>query len=142
MGAQLTPFLMSEDARTQAEFYKSALGGEIRSLTTFGQVPGTPEAAKDKVMYMELALAGSNTLMMSDSFEPLVPGSPLSLSLTYDSEAEAREAFANLQQGGQMKYPFELQPWGAYFGEVVDRYGVLWQILKPVQQPAYAEQEG
>ncbi|WP_373692540.1 hypothetical protein [Cohnella silvisoli] len=32
MKAQLTPYLMSEDARTQAEAYRQALGGEILSV--------------------------------------------------------------------------------------------------------------
>lgn len=33
MGA-LKPYLMSEDARAQAEFYTKALGGEIVSIIT------------------------------------------------------------------------------------------------------------
>jgi PhnB protein len=50
MKAQLTPYLMSEDARTQAEMYRHVLGGEILSVMTYGQAPGTPEAIKDKVI--------------------------------------------------------------------------------------------
>ncbi|MCQ6561721.1 VOC family protein [Paenibacillus mendelii] len=130
MGAQLTTYLMSENARAQAEFYKQALGGEIGFVKTFGETPGTPEAVKDKVMHMVLTVAGANTLFLSDSFGPVSGNRSISLSLSYNSESEAREAFANLGEGGEVKYPFELQPWGAYYGEIMDKFGVTWQIVK------------
>lgn len=132
MKAQLTPYLFSEDARAQADFYAQALGGDILSVVTFGQTPGTPPEYKDKVMHMALTVAGGNTLFLSDSFEPVNSNRSIALALTFQSEAEAREAYANLAKGGTEKYPFELQPWGAYYGEVVDKYGFIWQIT---QQP-------
>lgn len=131
MGAQLNSYLISEDARSQADFYVESLGGEILSLKTFGEVPGTPDAMKDKIMHLALNVAGSNILMISDSFEPVSNSRNISLALTYDNESEARTAYANLGEGGGNKYPFALQPWGAYYGEVVDRFGVTWMITKP-----------
>ncbi|AZV59877.1 VOC family protein [Peribacillus frigoritolerans] len=131
MGAQLNSYLMSEDARSQADFYVESLGGEILSLKTFSEAPGTPEAAKDKVMHLSLMVAGRNMLMISDSFEPVSSSRSISLALTYDNESEAREAYAKLGEGGENKYPFALQPWGAYYGEVIDKFGVTWMITKP-----------
>lgn len=130
MGAQLNAYIKSEDARTQSEFYKKALGGEIRSIMTFGQMPDTPEAFKDKVMHLVLTVAGDNKLFFSDSFEPVNGNRNISLALSYDGEAEAREAFSNLVEGGTIKYPLEYQPWGAYYGELVDKFGITWQIVK------------
>lgn len=131
MGAQINTYLMSEDARGQANFYIESLGGEIRFLTTFGETPGTPEAMKDKVMHLTLILAGTSTLMMADSFEPVSYNRSISISLSYDNVSEAETAYANLSEGGESKYPFALQPWGAYYGEVVDKFGVTWMITKP-----------
>ncbi|MFF2093152.1 VOC family protein [Paenibacillus sp. NPDC058174] len=130
MGAQLTPYILSEDARAQAAFYTKALGGEILSVATHGQIPGTPEAIKDKVMHLSMTVAGSNSLFMSEAFGPVSFTGSLNLSLTYDNESEALAGFTNLGEGGSIKYPFELQPWGAYYGEVVDKFGVTWQIVK------------
>ncbi|MCD9025730.1 VOC family protein [Cohnella silvisoli] len=130
MKAQLTPYLMSEDARTQAETYRKALGGEILSVMTYAQAPGTPDAMKDKVMHLAMTVAGENALFMSDSFEPAGGSRSIRLALAFESEAEAREAYANLGEGGAVKFPFELQPWGAYYGEVVDKFGITWQIVK------------
>jgi PhnB protein len=131
MGAQIHSYLMSEDARGQANFYMESLGGEIQFLTTFGETPGTPEAMKDKVMHLALTVAGMNTLMISDSFELVSYNRSISLALTYDDESEARMAYVKLSEGGESKYPFALQPWGAYYGEVVDKFGVTWMITKP-----------
>lgn len=112
-------------------FYVEALSGEILSLKTFGEAPGTPDTIKDKVMHLSLMVAGRNTLMISDSFEPVSSSRSISLALTYDNEPEAREAYAKLGDGGENKYPFSLQPWGAYYGEVIDKFGVTWMITKP-----------
>jgi len=130
MAAKLVTYLMSEDARKQAGFYKDALGGEIHSVKTFGEIPGTPEAARDKVMHMVITVAGENTLFLSDSFMPAEGSRNMSLSLTFDDETEARKAFERLGEGGTIQFPFEQQPWGAYYGEVVDPFGVTWQIVK------------
>ena len=131
MGAQLNSYLMSEDARSQADFYVESLGGEILSLKIFDEAPGTPDAMKDKVMHLSLMVAGSNILMISDSFEPVSSSRSISLALTYDIESEAREAYTKLGVGGENKYPFALQPWGACYGEVIDKFGVTWMITKP-----------
>lgn len=131
MGAQLNAYLMSEDARSQADFYVKSLGGEILSLKTFAEAPGTPEMMKDKVMHLSLIVAESNMLMISDSFEPISSSRSISLALTYDNESEAREAYTKLGEGGENKYPFALQPWGASYGEVIDKFGVTWMITKP-----------
>ncbi|PUA37572.1 hypothetical protein C8Z91_19730 [Paenibacillus elgii] len=133
MKANLTPFISSQDARAQAEFYSQALGGEIQSMITFGEIPGTPEEHKDKVMYMAMSVAGGNALFMSDSFGPVSKNGGIAMALSFGDEAEAREAYANLGKGGTDKYPFALQPWGAYYGEVVDKFGVNWQIMKQGQ---------
>lgn len=130
MKAQLTPYVLSEDARTQAEAYVQALGGEVVSVMTFGQLPGTPEALKDRVMHMAIALAGGNALFLSDAAAPAAGCRAIALALAFESEADARHAFAALGEGGKIKFPFELQPWGAYYGEIEDRFGVAWQIVK------------
>ncbi|WP_405083026.1 VOC family protein [Paenibacillus chitinolyticus] len=96
MGAQIHCYLMSEDARGQANFYVESLGGEIQFLTTFGEAPGTPEAMKDKVMHLALTVAGTNKLMLSDSFEPVsytrsIPISPQAVRVLSGDTARTHE---------------------------------------------------
>lgn len=126
--AVLKPYLLSEDARSQADFYIQSLGGEIVSITTHEQAMGAQNEFKDKVMHMCIAVAGENNIFMADAIEPLTQGTNFSLSVDYKTETEAREAFEKLQAGGQVKYPFEQQPFGLFLGQLIDKYGVNWMI--------------
>lgn len=124
----LKPFIISEDAKTQAQFYIDSLGGKVMSVITHEEAMGAQHAAKNKVMHMCISVAGENYIFMADSMEPFTHGSGISLALDLDSEAEAREAFEKLAVDGQVKYPFELQPFGLFLGEVIDKFGVWWMI--------------
>jgi PhnB protein len=126
--AQLTPYIISEDARAQAEFYTHALGGEILSVMTHGQLPDAKEAIKDKVMHLSLIAGGINLFMTDSMFGPIIRGNGMHLSLEFATDAEARQAFDKLVEGGNVKHPLELAFWGALFGQVEDKYGVLWMI--------------
>nr|WP_306812949.1 VOC family protein [Paenibacillus soyae] len=115
-------------ATAQAKFYVEALGGEVVSSLTHGEGMGAENEYKDKIMHMCLAVPGGN-LFMADAMEPFQYGTGMYLSLEFQSEAEAQKAFANLAEGGQVKYPFELQPFGIFLGELTDKFGVLWMII-------------
>ncbi|WP_276356835.1 VOC family protein [Cohnella caldifontis] len=130
MQAQLNAYIQSEDAKAQAGFYAQALSGEIVSVMTLGQMPGTPEEQKDKVMHMVLTVAGGNVLFLADTFGPAGGGRTVSLSLNFGDLDQARQAFANLSEGGTVKFPFEQQPWGAHYGEIEDKFGISWMIVK------------
>ncbi len=126
--AKLTPYIFSEDARTQAEFYTNALGGEILSVMTFAQAPNVDEQLKDKVMHMSL-IAGGISFFMSDSpFQPIERGNGMHLSLEFDDEAEAYSRFDKLAEGGKVLDALKKQFWGSLFGLVEDKFGVLWQV--------------
>jgi PhnB protein len=125
----LTPYILSEDARAQAAFYKQSLGGDIVSVITHGQYPDAKEEIKDKVMHLVLVLADGSTLYMTDSFEPFSRGAGgISLSLAFETEADARSGYTKLAEGGSLKYPLEQQPWGMFYGELQDKYGIAWMI--------------
>ncbi|MFD0677197.1 MULTISPECIES: hypothetical protein [unclassified Paenibacillus] len=72
--AKQTTYIMSEDARAQAEFYTYALGGEILSVMTHGQLPEAKEELKDKVVNLSLMAGGINFLMSDSVFEPIIRG--------------------------------------------------------------------
>lgn len=119
---------MSEDARAQAEFYTYSLGGEILSVMTHGQLPEAKEELKDKVVNLSLMAGGINFLMSDSVFEPIIRGNAINLCLEYATEAEAREAFDKLAEGGNVICPLEPSFWGALYGHIEDKYGVRWMI--------------
>ncbi|MFC0523999.1 VOC family protein [Pontibacillus salicampi] len=126
--ANLYPYLFSTNAREQAAFYAEALNGEIRSIQTFEEAPGTDDALHDKVMHLVLQAAGQTFFMADDVASDKVKGTNLDLTLEFEQEEDARMAFNGLSQGGSILMPFEKMFWGAMFGRVEDRYGVRWQI--------------
>lgn len=130
--AKFTAYIMSEDAKAQAEFYTQALGGEILSVTTHGQLPGAKEELKDKVVNLSLIAGGVHFLMSDSVFEPLVRGNAINLSLEFETEAEARESFGKLAEGGKVTAPLEPAFWGALYGQTEDKYGVRWMITTSV----------
>ncbi|SDX95938.1 VOC family protein [Paenibacillus sp. CF384] len=125
---KLRPYLYCEDAKDQANFYMEALGGEIISQQTYGEMmPGTSEDDKDRVMHLVLQAAGL-LFYMADA-GPIHRGNGIDLTLEFETEEEAEDAFNNLSgNGGAIIMPFERMFWGSMFGRIEDKYGVRWQI--------------
>ncbi|MCM3784803.1 VOC family protein [Neobacillus mesonae] len=126
--AKITTYIMSEDAKSHAEFYTYALGGEILSVMTHGQLPHAKEEFKDKVVNLSLIAGGINFFMSDSVFEPITRGNAVNLSLEFEAESEAREAFNRLAEGGYIKCPLEPAFWGSLYGQIEDKYGVMWMI--------------
>lgn len=131
--AKQTIYLWSEDAKAQAEFYIGALGGEILSVMTHGELPGSREELKDKVVNLSLVAAGVPFMMSDSIFEPVSRGNAVHLSLAFATEEEARSAFDGLTEGGIVKQPLQPAFWGALFGHVEDKFGILWMITTESQ---------
>ncbi|GAB6930404.1 VOC family protein [Paenibacillus sp. JCM 10914] len=130
----LKPYLISEDARTQANFYVQSLGGEIVSILTHGDAMGVQGELQDKVMHMCVAVSGRNYIFMEDAIEPVTQGTGFCLSIEFKSLKEAEEAFSKLAEAGKVKLPFELQPFGLYLGELTDKFGVRWMISAEIKE--------
>jgi len=132
--AKHTTYFISEDARAQAEFYIQALGGKINSVTTHGQLPDAKEELKDKVINLSFTAAGVNFYISDTDFEALRHGNAIHQSLEFAAESEAREAFANLSEGGKVTHPLTPAFWGALFGQLEDKYGISWMITTEPEQ--------
>lgn len=127
--AKLTPYFYSNNAREQAEFYVSALGGEIHQQMTYGDAPGTDESMRDKIIHMAFTAAGVDFYIAdTSSNEPLGVNSGFDLTLEFATDDEAKDAFTKLSVGGTVIMPLEKQFWGTLFGRVQDKYGIKWQI--------------
>ncbi|UII56155.1 VOC family protein [Cytobacillus spongiae] len=125
---KLYPYIFSENAREQAEFYAEVLNGEILSIQTFENAPQASEDIKDKVMHLVLKV-GEQTFFMADQvMESLERGNGMDLVLEFKSEEEARRVFEGLSKDGEVQMPFDKMFWGKMFGRTKDRFGVAWQI--------------
>lgn len=134
--AKLNPYLsFHTNAREALEFYHSILGG-VLDISTYAAVPEvaamlTDPADTDLVMHGQLETPNGLTLMAADtgSAMPHVAAtSGVAVALTggpqdydYISAAHAR-----LVEGAVEALPFAKAPWGDYYGQLADRFGISW----------------
>lgn len=120
-------------------FYKQVFGtelhGPIHRMGDIPTMPGQPpmsEAEKQSVMHIELPIHAGHMLMGTDALESmghkLTFGNNFSIQLEVDTRAETERLFGALGEGGKVNAPLTDMFWGAYFGAVVDRFGVQWMF--------------
>lgn len=126
--ARLTPGIKSTNAREQAAFYVDALGGEVVTLVTADQVQGMTGPG-DKVAHMAIRVA--DALLYLDDFPFGAAPAPgdICLTLEFAEAAQAHRAFDRLGVGGRIDMALAPAPWGTLYGQLRDRYGVVWAIL-------------
>ena len=131
MATQLNPYLSFRgEAREAMTFYQSVLGGELQ-LMTFQDMGGmgVPESETGQIMHSALTVSPSVNVFGSD-----VPSSMEGdfangrISLSGDDAETLRGWFDGLAEGGTINVPLEKAPWGDWFGDLTDRYGVSWMV--------------
>ena len=142
MSISLNPYLFFDrNTREAVHFYEKALGGEVMSIMTYGDMPADPnhpmtDDMKDRVMHAHLKV-GDADLMFSDTFEgmPYQPGDTIQIAIHLKEEARAREIFAALEDGGQVVIPLHGTGWSPLYGMVKDKFGVNFQLNVQGEQP-------
>jgi PhnB protein len=134
--AKLNPYLSFKDnAREALTFYQSALGGEL-NISTFGDMPGMPgvsEADAALVMHGQLETPSGLTLMAADSGSMMphvaaTAGVTVALTGGPGDLDYIRGAYEKLLDGADETLPFELAPWGDYYGSLTDKFGISWMF--------------
>lgn len=128
---QLNPFLRFNGGtcREAMGFYQKIFGGEV-TFMTLGESPmvkDMPDKA-EMIMHAELKKGGFvfyGSDMMRDT---AVIGDNVGMALNCESEAEIRDLFAKLSEGGEVFCELEDAFWGALFGMLTDKYGIEWML--------------
>lgn len=130
---KFNPYLNFAGNTEQAfNFYKSVFGGEFASVVRFKDMPmegvSIPKEAANKIMHIGLPIGKDQMLMGTDALESLghklVQGNNVHISVHPDSKAEADRLFTALSEGGKVQMPMADQPWGDYYGNFQDKFGV------------------
>jgi len=132
------------DGRTEEafEFYRSVFGGEFTGgIHRFADAPpaspeqqcgAMSETDKTLILHVELPILGGHVLMGTDAPKSmgftLVEGNNLNINLEPDSRAETTRLFEALSAGGKIDMPLADMFWGAYFGNVTDKFGIHWMF--------------
>jgi PhnB protein len=129
------PYLFFDGRCEEAiEFYKKALGAEVKALLRFRDNPEpqpgmTPPGTENKVMHANFRI-GDTDVLASDGRclgQPKFQG--FSLSLWTKTEAEADKKFAALADGGQVQMPLGKTFFSPRFGMVADKFGIGWMVI-------------
>jgi PhnB protein len=113
-------------------FYKSVFGGEFFNLSKYRDMPSPErplsESEKGKVMHVHFPISKETKLMGCDTLDEFVPGNNFSIAVNPENEAEGRNIFAALSEGGNVVMPIEKTFWNSLFGMVVDKFGICWMV--------------
>ena len=132
----VNPYLNFPGTTEEAfNFYKSVFGGEFAMLQRFKDTPEkdrVPAHEQDKIMHIALPIGKGVVLMATDALESMghkvITGTNFHLSISTESEEEAKTLFAALSAGGKVTIPLDKMFWGAYFGMCTDQFNVQWMV--------------
>ena len=137
--ARVSTYLnFTRDTEAAFQFYREVFKSEFTGpIHRMGDAPASPDhplsdADKQLVMHVELPILGGHVLMGTDAPESmgftLNKGNNSHLNLEPDTRAEADRLFKALSEGGKVEMPLQDMFWGAYFGSLVDKFGVQWMV--------------
>ena len=131
----LNPYLnFNGNTEEVFNFYKSVFGGEFATVMRFKDTPPEhqmSEGESNKIMHIALPIGKGSMLMGSDvpdTYPKATQGSAYYISLSADSEEEAKKLFDGLSKGGNVVMPLGKAFWGSLFGMFSDKYGVQWML--------------
>jgi PhnB protein len=130
----LQPYLFFGGRCDEAlEFYRNSVGAVVEFLMRYKdspepQPPGRlPPAFEAKVMHASFRI-GQCVVMASDGCEEGQAYAGFSLSIAVATEADARQAFTALSEGGVVTLPLQKTFWSPCFGMLTDRFGIAWMV--------------
>jgi PhnB protein len=131
----ITPYLYLNGRCEEAmSFYAKALGAHTVMSMRFNESPDPmpegmlPPGFEAKIMHATIMI-GDTPLMMADGCSTTAKHDGVSISLAYDTAAEAQKAFDGLAAGGgTVIMPICETFWSPCFGMVTDQFGVGWMV--------------
>jgi PhnB protein len=127
---KLYPYIaFSGNCEEALNFYKDALGGEIRSLMRYSEAPEyATEENKNLIMHSEFVAEGIR-FMAADEMKPRDNATGrVSLSIDFDTAEEEEKVFNALSDGANIMMPLQDTFWGARFGILADKFGISWMF--------------
>ena len=127
----------SGNCRQAMQFYQEVLGGELR-LQTIGESPVSDKMpSRMKELILQATLTQGNMVLYGTDLVPesgLVSGNTVSLILNCESEDEIRGIFTRLATDGTVEQPLATTLWGAWSGNVTDKFNRPWMLHFSIKQ--------
>ena len=114
-------------------FYETALDGKLEILMSGADSPMAAQIPKEvahRILHARLALKGGGYLYAGDApmQMPYQGIHGVSITLNYDSVAEAQKVFDALAAGGKVTMAMQPSFWAKSFGMLIDKFGTPWIV--------------
>ncbi len=146
---KISPYLVfNGQAEEAALYYADILGGRIENFYRFGDmppvegVPPIPEECKNLIMHCCID-GGADFPCGTMSIADTLPSDPRTfgngghiLTLSVDSAQQAERIFERLgADARKIACPIQETFYAKRYGELVDKYGVLWAVMYEEPRP-------
>lgn len=138
---QFSPYISFPGNAAEAfPYYRDLFGGELdlMSYDDFPDLSGFPfTPPPGAIAHAQLHgglvdLAGGDGIAGPDQPLPPLESDVYSFLIGLKTVAAAEELIeAMTSSGSALTMPFELAPWGDHYGQVTDRFGVMWALVVP-----------
>jgi PhnB protein len=125
--------------REAFRYYEKHLGGKVGMMMTHADAPGPTRVGpewKDAVLHARISIAGTELAGADIPSAQPMRSAYLSLNVDSDADADAERLFTALADGGEVLMKMEETFFASRFGEVRDRFGINWMILRQRPIPA------
>ena len=128
------------NCREAVEFYAKVFKSTVNNLMTYAEAPPDPsyvlkDADKDRIMYAGIPIGGMIVMFMDmPSGSPLTVGNNINPTISTTDKEEVTRLFNELKEGGKVLMELQKAFFSEWYGMVVDKYGISWQILHYVRQ--------
>ncbi len=109
--------------------YQEIFGGELIVMDGTQAPPdaGIPDDKKHLVMHAAIT-NGDELLMASDAYDEYTPATAMWVHYSTDDLERAKAVFAGLSEGADVRVEGHEEFWTPFFGALVDRFGIPWQV--------------
>jgi PhnB protein len=116
-----------------ARVYERVLGGKLEVLMSGADSPMAahiPKEFADRILHARLALPDGGLLFAGDApaNAPYDGIKGVSITLNYDTTAQAQKVFDALSAGGTVTMPMQPAFWAKTWGMLTDRFGTPWIV--------------
>lgn len=121
------------NAEEALHLYADAFKTTINEINRFSSMPGyenhIPAGFGEKIMHANLDIAGSK-VMFSDTLpeHEHVVGTNVTVAVITSNKDLIQHSFQALATEGQVTLELQQTPWSPLYGQVTDKFGVIWQM--------------
>jgi PhnB protein len=128
---QLSHYLFFTTAcETALAFYTECGLGRVVEIKHYGHDAKNPEMC-GKIMHARFE--GPGIRFYASDNDDAEPMRGFAHFVMMDSRARTKDLFSKLSAGGTITTALGMQPWGAFYGKVTDRFGVQWMLNCPCE---------